>query len=951
VLADGVLRAANTGAPLDAPGVEALSTLRASAKRDDTTAGRFGVGFAAVLAVSDEPSITSRTGAVRWSLDAARELAAGVPGLADELRRRAGAVPALRLPLASADDPPPAGYATEVRLPLRDAGAERLARAALDAVDPTLLVALPALTEIEVVVDGATRVLRATWCAEDRVEIADDGSTTTWLVVRRSGELAPELLADRPVEERARRTWSVTWAASLDGAGRPGGLPPSVERVVRAPTPTDEPLDLPAVLVATLPLDPSRRRVAPGALADAVAEQAGAAYADLLAALPADPTVLGLVPSPVPAGAVDAAVRRAALGALARVPLLPTAGAPEDRARGGDAVVLAGADERLVSALAGVLPALLPAPWSGRSALVALRAIGVRELSLADVVDALSGIDREPAWWRELYDGLAAAVPPGPDRDALGALPVPLADGRLVTGPRGVVLLDGSSVALPGLDALGARVAHHAAAHPLLASLGAVVAGPRELLDDPRIRAAVAASYDADDPLPVAEAVLGLVSAAGVSAGELPWLAELALPGADGEWYPAGELLLPGGELDAIVADDAPFGIVAADVVERWEAAALTAVGVLDSFATVTDADVPVDPDLAEHDLDGEAAWLSDVADELPPDGWPAVLAELVAVRDLELVDPTAWNAALRLLARPPLRAAVVSPARVVVPGGRYVDVRPYTAWWLCRHDVLAGRRPTSWALTPLGGLFDVAPGEWDAEFLGALGVVRSLADAVEADPAVVVTRLADPERAVTRHAAREAHALLASVDPARLPPPDVVRAAMPDGVLGCVAADTAVVVDAPDLLPLLGGRPTVPVPARLAPALADVLDLALASELAGFAVRGESGASRAWSDLPGADVAAGRAGGLPDSPVITHTDLVVADADGRPVSVRWRATADADHVVAGSADALGRALAWRTGRWERRAALAEAFAAPDRARMLAEDDLVPPDQDASGAF
>src|SRR3954462_12976134 len=52
VLRGDVLRAANTGAPLDAAGVQALATLRASAKRDGTaTVGRFGVGFAAVLAV------------------------------------------------------------------------------------------------------------------------------------------------------------------------------------------------------------------------------------------------------------------------------------------------------------------------------------------------------------------------------------------------------------------------------------------------------------------------------------------------------------------------------------------------------------------------------------------------------------------------------------------------------------------------------------------------------------------------------------------------------------------------------------------------------------------------------------------------------------------------------------------------------------------------------------
>ena len=47
-LAGETLRAANTGAPLDAGGVQGLVTLRASAKRDDEgTVGRFGVGFAA----------------------------------------------------------------------------------------------------------------------------------------------------------------------------------------------------------------------------------------------------------------------------------------------------------------------------------------------------------------------------------------------------------------------------------------------------------------------------------------------------------------------------------------------------------------------------------------------------------------------------------------------------------------------------------------------------------------------------------------------------------------------------------------------------------------------------------------------------------------------------------------------------------------------------------------
>src|SRR3954453_5286733 len=144
-LRDGALPAANTGAPLDAEGVEALSTLRASAKRDETAStGRFGVGFAAVVAVSDEPSIVSRredgsagTG-VTWSAARTRHAVAAVPELAGELERRSGDVPVLRLPFPWPDpdelrpDDDLAGFDTLVRLPLRNADAEALVRRLLD---------------------------------------------------------------------------------------------------------------------------------------------------------------------------------------------------------------------------------------------------------------------------------------------------------------------------------------------------------------------------------------------------------------------------------------------------------------------------------------------------------------------------------------------------------------------------------------------------------------------------------------------------------------------------------------------------------------------------------------------------------------------------------------------------------------------------------------------------
>ncbi|MGH3745374.1 MAG: sacsin N-terminal ATP-binding-like domain-containing protein, partial [Mycobacteriales bacterium] len=83
------LVAANTGAALSAEGVEALSTLRASAKRSGESVGRYGVGFAAVLAVTDAPMIGSRgMPSVRWSAARTAELVAGIPPLAGELARR-----------------------------------------------------------------------------------------------------------------------------------------------------------------------------------------------------------------------------------------------------------------------------------------------------------------------------------------------------------------------------------------------------------------------------------------------------------------------------------------------------------------------------------------------------------------------------------------------------------------------------------------------------------------------------------------------------------------------------------------------------------------------------------------------------------------------------------------------------------------------------------------------
>ncbi|MEU0570551.1 hypothetical protein ABZ297_34885, partial [Nonomuraea sp. NPDC005983] len=323
-LRDGELTAANTGAPLDATGVEGLSTLRVSGKRDEAgAAGRFGVGFAAVVSVCDAPMIGSRgAGAARWSREETSEVVASIPALAGELADRAGHVPLLRLPFAADPLDVPDGFDTLVRLPLRDEAAEAAVRRMLEETSPALLLGMPALTAIEITLDGETRTVVA------------DG----WHVVSESGEFTAEqvaaFFADRPTEERARPFWSVRWAVPLAGASgaaepaEPGPLPSAVPPVVHAPTPSDEPLDLPALLIASFPMATDRRHVAKGPLTGFLVERVADAYVRLLRELPATPKLLDLVPALMGKGELDARIRRAILERLPDTPLLPALSAP-----------------------------------------------------------------------------------------------------------------------------------------------------------------------------------------------------------------------------------------------------------------------------------------------------------------------------------------------------------------------------------------------------------------------------------------------------------------------------------------------------------------------------------------------------------------------------------------------------------------------------------------------
>ncbi|CAL9505721.1 sacsin N-terminal ATP-binding-like domain-containing protein [Streptomyces sp. enrichment culture] len=959
-LRDGVLVAANTGAPLDAAGVESLSTLRASAKRDvpDRAVGRFGVGFAAVLAVTDEPAVVGRHGGVRWSLAEARDLARNTaghsPGLGDEIRRRDGHVPLLRLPFP-AEGTAPDPYDTAVILPLRDTAAADLAERLLHAVDDALLLALPGLEEVVVETgDDAPRTLSRS--AEGDLTVVTDSrdGVTRWRTAAAHGALTPDLLADRPVEERLRPHWSVTWAVPVGPDGAPAR--PRTAAVVHAPTPSDEPLGVPALLIASLPLDSTRRHAAPGPLTDFLVQRAADAYAGLLADWrPVTAGAIDLVPGPLGKGELDGALRAAILERLPRTAFLPPAAAPvadddsglPEALRPRDAEIVEGAGADTVRVLAEVLPTLLPAGLERRAE---LRTLGVARVPLTDAVDRLAGLEKSPDWWRRLYDSLA-----GVDPDRLSGLPVPLADGRTTIGPR-QVLLPTPDAALDAelLARLGLKVAHPDAAHPLLEKLGALPATPRAVLTTPQVRAAVAASLDDEggvnweedalDADELAEVVLTLVREAGLEPGDEPWLGALALPDEDGELSPACELVHPQGPF-AQVMREGELAAVDAELAAKWGEQPLAACGVLVDFALVRATDVVLDPDelepresdYAEPDdpglLDAVDVWAEDILDRFPDAPVPPVATEIVAVRDLDLVDDDRWPQALALLSRPPLRDALVEPVRILLHDGTHETVRPYTAWWLRGHPVLGGRRPAGLRAAGgdplLRGLYDEADatGFDDEQVLRALGVRTSVAALLDepGGAAELLERLADPGRPVTAAQLHGLYGALAELDPEQVTLPDDLRAVV-DGRVEVVDASEAVVVDSPDLLPFTSGVPLLPVRPARAAELAELFQVRRLSE----SVTGRVDSEGTEHEVP--EPVRVLLGPRTPASYVEHEELVV---DG--VEIDWRLTDDGV-LHAATLEGVAAGLAWAAGQWPRRFEVAALLEDPSRTEELARD-------------
>ncbi len=816
------LHIANTGAPLDVGGVHALTALRVSEKT--TGVGRFGVGFTAVRAVADEIEFRSVGGGVKFSAEATRH------ALDDAgLDPPSGEMPVLRLAWPTTE-PPAEGFASEVVLTLRDDdGPSLLDRMRTEAVD--LLLELESLGSVEI---AGTRVERRVEDLGDGLESVSVGDRLWWQF------------------HRAHARWLVP---IVDGMPVPSG-----PDVLRAPTRSDEQLSLPALIVADVPMQPDRRRVLPGTDVAPLAD----GYGDVLAALPSESRPLFV---PVPGFArseVDDVLRDRILREASTTPWLP--GASGEDLIPSRALLLPGITTELAAMLADVFDTIVDASVSGLSHTAALAAVGVHRLGVAELADMLTNVDREPAWWGRLYDALAPLVADGTRTDELASLPVPLADGRMVTGPRTTVLGDGIDTgrksATGGIH--WARLVHPDAARRLLTQLGAVDATATDLLTDPALEA-VLDELDWDDTDAVddlTEAVLALAA----DARTVPsWLGSLPLEDAHGQLRAADELLLPDAPLARLLTADSPFGLVADSVLDRYGAQALRAVGVGWGFGVVTD-DLPTGPD---HDLDDEEAWW---------DSSPVDPEELLAVRDLDLVDEGAWRSALTELASDPATHAALR-----APDG-------YTAWWLRTHAVIDGQ--------PLGNFR--APS--DETFAGLLDPLdHPMADDVApalasqmCDSArftrLILDRLADPARSPTPAVIARAHRLVADavssgrVDLDDLDVPTRVRAMSGD----VVDPDDAVVVDRPWFAGAVPPSIAVLSSITTASTLASILDVASASEVIDADVVGVGRVS-SWDREPGAVLACAAMGvELPVGQVTVH----------RQLTVRLRGAVTGEHVV-----------------------------------------------------
>ena len=296
-LTGNYLYCADDGDEMDEDGARALLFSHLSPKRRESEIGRFGLGFKAVLRVSDAPEFYSRSGSFRFDR---RRTAERIREVVPD----AEIYPALRL--ADPVDPSTAGAADRVladlmtwarnivRLPLVDDAHDRLARQIHEFPHPFLLFVdhVRRLT-LDTGEEGASVDLEVERDG-DKCRLRVDDEEQTWMVFRRSHRLSRKASADWS-HAKERETVPLWWAYPQNRSQS------EMPRHFWAYFPTATTSRVPGILNAPWKTNEDRQNLLPGDFNEELIEVAANLIVDELA---------GLATADDPAAHLDALPRR-----------------------------------------------------------------------------------------------------------------------------------------------------------------------------------------------------------------------------------------------------------------------------------------------------------------------------------------------------------------------------------------------------------------------------------------------------------------------------------------------------------------------------------------------------------------------------------------------------------------------------------------------------------------
>ncbi|MDE0701429.1 MAG: DEAD/DEAH box helicase [Acidimicrobiaceae bacterium] len=281
-LTKNYLYCADDGEPIRPDGIRALMFSHLSPKRGTSQIGTFGLGFKAVLGVSDSPEFLSRSGSFRFDRARSHEQLRAI-------EPDAGSYPVLRLP-ESID---PAEYSQQdallgelmewavniVRLPLLR-GARKDLRKQMKAFSAEFLLFVAHVQRLALT-DDAGKVNRLLELAghEDAYVLSDGVAASQWRLFEGTHLLSSDARADRrPGDDR--NEVPVSWAAPLDRLDRPGKF--------WAFFPTNTASLVPGILNAPWKTNEDRQNLLAGRYNDELIEAASELIAEALPGLSTD---------------------------------------------------------------------------------------------------------------------------------------------------------------------------------------------------------------------------------------------------------------------------------------------------------------------------------------------------------------------------------------------------------------------------------------------------------------------------------------------------------------------------------------------------------------------------------------------------------------------------------------------------------------------------------------